>query len=116
MAAIRQHADADDIEVAAVVKGRERYVILFNGRTRAEALRTIGRWASAPDLSFSWYDAAALSNKMRADWACKYSPPDTDTQATGLPPAALTSRVPRWAWWLAAAGAVALGLMLWGRM
>jgi hypothetical protein len=28
-------------------------------------LRVLGRYASNPDLSFSWYDAAVLSQKIR---------------------------------------------------
>jgi len=54
-----------DINVLALVKGEERYVFLFDDNNRAEALRTLGRYASNPDLSFSWYDAAVLSQKIR---------------------------------------------------
>ena len=56
---------AKDINVIALVKGEERYVFLFNDETRAETLRTLGRYASNPDMSFSWYDAAVLSQKVR---------------------------------------------------
>ncbi|MEM9353646.1 MAG: hypothetical protein AAGA92_11590 [Planctomycetota bacterium] len=55
----------DDINVLALVKGKERYVFLYEDSQRAEALRTLGRFASNPDLSFSWYDAAVLSQKVR---------------------------------------------------
>jgi hypothetical protein len=54
-----------DLNVLALVKGEERYVFLFDDGNRAEALRTLGRFASNPDLSFSWYDAAVLSQKIR---------------------------------------------------
>lgn len=54
-----------DINVLALVKGEERYVFLFDDRNRAEVLRTLGRYASNPDLSFTWYDAAVLSQKIR---------------------------------------------------
>ncbi|HMO14678.1 MAG TPA: hypothetical protein PKD64_12770 [Pirellulaceae bacterium] len=54
-----------DINVLALVKGEERYVILFNDDQRSEALRTLGRFASNPELSFNWYDAAVLSQKVR---------------------------------------------------
>jgi hypothetical protein len=30
-----------------------------------EALKTLGRYAANPDLSFSWYDAAVLGQKVR---------------------------------------------------
>ena len=56
---------SDDINVLALVKGKERYIFLFDDERRAETLRTLGRFASNPDLSFSWYDAAVLSQKIR---------------------------------------------------
>lgn len=58
-----------DINVLALVKGNERYVFLFDDASRAEALRTLGRFASNPELSFSWYDAAVLSQKIRQQTA-----------------------------------------------
>jgi hypothetical protein len=54
-----------DINVLALVKGEERYIFLYDDSRRAETLRTLGRYASNPDLSFSWYDAAVLSQKVR---------------------------------------------------
>ncbi len=56
---------SQDINVLALVKGEERYVFLFDDDNRSEALRTLGRYASNPELSFSWYDAAVLSQKIR---------------------------------------------------
>ena len=58
---------SQDINVLALVKGTERYVFLYNDANRAETLRTLGRFASNPDLSFTWYDAAVLSQKIRQD-------------------------------------------------
>jgi hypothetical protein len=54
-----------DINVLALVKGEERYIFLFDDTHRTEALRTLGRFASNPELSFSWYDAAVLSQRIR---------------------------------------------------
>ena len=54
-----------DINVLALVKGEERYIFLFSDRHRAETLRTLGRYASNSELSFNWYDAAVLSQKVR---------------------------------------------------
>ena len=54
-----------DINVLALVKGEERYIFLFDDQNRSEALRTLGRYASNPELSFTWYDAAVLSQKIR---------------------------------------------------
>ncbi len=56
---------AGDINIVAIVKGDERYVFMFDDATRAETLRTLGRFASNPELTFSWYDAAVLSQKIR---------------------------------------------------
>ena len=56
---------SQDINVLALVKGGERYIFLFDDDNRSEALRTLGRYASNPDLSFNWYDAAVLSQKIR---------------------------------------------------
>lgn len=54
-----------DINVLALVKGEERYVFLYDDSSRAETLRTLGRFASNPQLSMTWYDAAVLSQKVR---------------------------------------------------
>jgi hypothetical protein len=58
---------SQDINVLALVKGEERYVFLYDDSSRAETLRVLGRFASNPDLSFSWYDAAVLSQKIRQE-------------------------------------------------
>ena len=54
-----------DINVLALVKGEERYIFLYDDEHKSEALRTLGRFASNPELSFSWYDAAVLSQRIR---------------------------------------------------
>jgi len=56
---------SQDINVVALVKGEERYIFLFNDEKKSETLRTLGRYASDSKLSFSWYDAAVLSQKVR---------------------------------------------------
>jgi hypothetical protein len=58
---------ADEINVLALVKGSERYVFLYDDTSRAETLRVLGRYASNPELSFTWYDAAVLSQKIRQE-------------------------------------------------
>jgi hypothetical protein len=58
---------SQDINVLALVKGEERYVFLYDDASRAEALRVLGRYASNPELSFTWYDAAVLSQKIRQE-------------------------------------------------
>ena len=58
-----------DINVLALVKGSERYIFLYDESSRNEALRALGRYASNPELSFSWYDAAVLSQRIRQESA-----------------------------------------------
>lgn len=62
----------NDINVLAFVKGEERYLFLYKDETRSETLKTLGRFASNPELSFSWYDAAVLSQRVRAESKAKF--------------------------------------------
>ena len=57
----------DDVNVLALVKGEERYLFLYDDSQQAEALRALGRHASNPELSFTWYDAAVLSKRIRSE-------------------------------------------------
>ena len=61
---MRQMASRD-INVIALVKGGERYVFLYDDGSREVTLQTMARYAANPDLSFSWYDAAMLGQKVR---------------------------------------------------
>lgn len=54
-----------NLNMAALVKESERYVFLYDDASRTEALKMLGRFASNPDLSFTWYDAAMLSQRIR---------------------------------------------------
>jgi len=53
------------INVVALVKEQERYIFLYDNESAATLLQTLGRFASEPELSFSWYDAAVLSQRVR---------------------------------------------------
>ncbi len=55
----------EDINLLALAKGRERYVFIYHDDRRAEVLRMLGRFAANPELSFSWWDAACLSKRIR---------------------------------------------------
>jgi hypothetical protein len=55
----------DDINVLGLSRDGQYYVFLYDDASRAETLRTLGRFASDPELSFTWYDAAVLSQKIR---------------------------------------------------
>jgi hypothetical protein len=56
---------AADLYVLMLAKGEERYVFLFDDGNCTETLRQIGRYAANPELSFTWHDAAILSQEIR---------------------------------------------------
>ena len=53
------------MNVLALVKDSERYVFLYDDESTATLLQTLGRYAADKTLSFTWYDAAVLSQKIR---------------------------------------------------
>jgi hypothetical protein len=54
-----------DYNIQALVKGDEKYILVFDDASVAEAMRQLGRWACEPLLSFTWHDAAVLSKRIR---------------------------------------------------
>lgn len=54
-----------EVNVLALVKGDEKFIFLFDDENRDETLRQLARFAANPDLDFTWYDAAMLSQKIR---------------------------------------------------
>jgi len=54
-----------EINVVALVRGEEQYIFMFDEANRTETLRMLGRYAADPELAFTWYDAAVLSQKVR---------------------------------------------------
>ena len=53
------------INVVALVKDTERYIFLYDQESAPALMQTLGRFAGNPELSFTWYDAAVLSQKVR---------------------------------------------------
>ncbi|HTI49577.1 MAG TPA: hypothetical protein VL475_01445 [Planctomycetaceae bacterium] len=53
------------INVVALVKDSERYIFLYDNESTSTLLQTLGRFAGDPELNFSWYDAAVLSQRVR---------------------------------------------------
>ena len=53
------------MNVLALVKDSERYIFLYDDESPGALLQTLGRFAADPELSFTWYDAAILSQKVR---------------------------------------------------
>ena len=61
------NSNVEEVNVLALVKGEERYVFLYTDQNRAGVLRVLGKFAANPELSFTWYDAAVLSQRIRLD-------------------------------------------------
>ena len=55
----------NSVNVLALVKDDERYVFLYDDQSIPQLLQMLGRYAADPELTFSWYDAAVLSQKVR---------------------------------------------------
>lgn len=56
---------SSSVNVLALVKDGERFVFLYDETSIASLLQTLGKYAADPELNFSWYDAAVLSQKVR---------------------------------------------------
>ncbi len=54
-----------ELNVLALVKDSERYIFLYDEESSDSLLQTMGQYAADKDLSFTWYDAAVLSQKVR---------------------------------------------------
>jgi len=59
--------EGGDVNIIGLNKKGEDYIVLYDDNHRDECLRTLGRYASNDDLSFTWYDAAVLSQKIRQE-------------------------------------------------
>lgn len=57
--------EQDGLIVMAMIKGQEKYLLLYEPAQANEAIRTLGRWASDPQLSFTWYDAAVATQEIQ---------------------------------------------------
>jgi hypothetical protein len=56
---------SSEVNVVALVRGEEQYIFVFDETNRTETLRILGRYAADPQLSFTWFDAAVLSQRVR---------------------------------------------------
>jgi hypothetical protein len=81
----RESRVSEDINVLALVKGEERYIFLYDDGHKSEALRTLGRFASNPELSFSWYDAAVLSQRIRQTAMEQRAETETEAEPVAAP-------------------------------
>jgi hypothetical protein len=51
--------------ILALIKANERYVYIYDDDSRDPLLEAFRAGAANPDLSFSWHDAAVLTEKAR---------------------------------------------------
>jgi len=52
--------------ILSLMKGQEYYLFIYDQNVeQTEILQAIKRYALNPELNFSWYDAAVLSQKVR---------------------------------------------------
>jgi len=52
--------------VTALIKGGEKYVFLYDEQHRSQTICAISRMAANQELSLTWYDAAVLTQHVRA--------------------------------------------------
>jgi hypothetical protein len=55
-----------EINILALVKGEEHYVFLYTEESQQETIQAIRDWAADPRLSFSWFDAAVLTQRLQS--------------------------------------------------
>jgi hypothetical protein len=54
-----------EFNVLALVKGPERYIFVYDDDSRQPLIEALRDHAADPRLSFSWFDAAVLTDKAR---------------------------------------------------
>ena len=54
-----------DTNLIFIANGQERFAFIYDDESHSTLLQTVGRYASDPDIQFSWHDAAIVSQKAR---------------------------------------------------
>jgi hypothetical protein len=54
-----------EYNVLALIKGSERYIFVYDDASRQPLIDAFRDQAANPQLSFSWFDAAVLTDKAR---------------------------------------------------
>lgn len=54
------------VEVVALKKDRECYVLVYNSARETQAISAAIDWAQNPALSFTWLDACRVFSKIRS--------------------------------------------------
>lgn len=53
------------VNLLALVRDGHRYVFLYDDNSVETVLATLSRYASDPELDFTWYDAAVMAQRVR---------------------------------------------------
>jgi hypothetical protein len=53
-----------ELNVLALLKGRERYVFVYDDASHAQLLEVMSEQAADPRLSLTWFDATVLKSKV----------------------------------------------------
>jgi hypothetical protein len=64
---------AREFNVLALVKGAEHYVFVYDDRSADALVAALRDLAAEPGVSFTWFDAAVLTEKAREQ--CRACPP-----------------------------------------
>jgi hypothetical protein len=76
MGRIVQH----DLSVLALIRGKERYVYVYDDDSREELIEAIRVQAASTQYRLSWYDAAVLTERARQQAHEAGSAPRTPTK------------------------------------
>jgi hypothetical protein len=63
-----------EFNVLALIKGEERYIYVYDDDSRAGLLDSFRDQAADPGLTFTWFDAAVLTDKAREQAAAQAAP------------------------------------------
>lgn len=53
------------VNVLALVRDGQRYIFLYDDSSVQQLLSKLAEFAGDPELDFTWYDAATLSQRVR---------------------------------------------------
>lgn len=56
---------SEAVNVIALVRDEHRFVFVYDDHSIDTLLVTLSQYAEDPELEFSWYDAAKLSQRVR---------------------------------------------------
>jgi hypothetical protein len=65
---------AREFNVLALIKGDERYIFVYDDESRQPLIEAFRDSAADPRLTFSWFDAAVLTEKARQQAASAEQP------------------------------------------